>query len=270
MELLQNFALTIILSVFYFSIFWGFSTRTKKLWHADLAWATGFFVINIIILLINNNFGFRQSLILLLFFLWGLRLSIYLILKNYQKEDFRYQKLKDKWGNKTHKISFINIYLFQALLLATMLIPAIINSTNKDYSQLELLDLLGTVFWLAGYLIQSIADLQLYKFKSDPKNIGKILSKGLWKYSRHPNYLGEIIMWIGVAIIVLNVPYGYLSIISPILISFLLIKVSGTNLVEKHLKTNPTYKEYIIKTPSIFPYRYFKQIINSATEFIKN
>lgn len=250
---LATFTIATLTSILYFSIFWLVSVKFKKAWMADIAWATGFFVVYLVTYLINKSGGIIQNLILLMLLFWGFRLATYLTIRNFNKEDFRYQKLKEKWGSRWLKKSFLNIFIAQAIILVVINSSAIISTVSGQKPQIGLIDYVAALIWLVGFLTESIADLQMFKFKSNPLNHGKILNKGLWSYTRHPNYLGESLMWFAIFLIVLPFPYGIVGIISPIAITFFLLKVTGINTVESKLKDNPEYVEYIKNTPSFIP-----------------
>jgi len=122
-------------------------------------------------------------------------------------------------------------------------------------SSFVLLDLLGTIVWVVGFTFEAVADWQLYRFKSDPANDGKVLDQGLWAYSRHPNYFGESVIWWGLYLIALATPGSWWVIVSPLLITFLLLKVSGVTLLEKTIQeSKPEYREYIKSTSAFFPW----------------
>lgn len=253
MHTLATFTIATLASILYFTIFWSLSIKFKKLWMADIAWATGFFVVYLVTYLINKDTGFKQTIILLMLFFWGFRLATYLLIRNFNKEDFRYQKLKDKWGSTWPRRSYLSIFLTQALILIVVNCGSIIASVANNNIQISLIDYFAAALWLIGFLVESIGDLQMYRFKSNPNNHGKIYTKGLWHYTRHPNYLGESIMWTAICIMVLPLPYGYIALVSPVAITFFLLRITGINTVESKLKDNPEYAEYIKNTPSFLP-----------------
>lgn len=259
MQYLASFTIALLTSVVYFTVFWFLTTKFKKLWLADVAWATGFFVVYLISYLINKSGGIVQNLILLMLLFWGIRLASYLIIRNYNKEDFRYEKLKNKFGSKWLNRSYLSVFVIQAIILVVVNSAAIIATVNFKSESITTLNYIAAVLWLIGFLIESIADLQLYKFKQTTPDSEKVMKKGLWKYTRHPNYLGEIIMWSSILILIIPSRYWYIGIISPIVITFFLLKFTGINLVENRRKESLEYQEYKSITPKIFPN--FKQIL---------
>jgi steroid 5-alpha reductase family enzyme len=114
--------------------------------------------------------------------------------------------------------------------------------------------LAGIALWLFGFVFESVGDYQLKKFLSDPRNRGKIMQEGLWKYTRHPNYFGESCMWWGIFIIACGVPYGWTTFVSPLLLTYFLLYVSGIPLAEQQLKDNPEFKAYVRRTSAFFPW----------------
>jgi steroid 5-alpha reductase family enzyme len=117
------------------------------------------------------------------------------------------------------------------------------------------LDLLGFLVWLTGFTFEAVADWQLSRFKADPANRGRVMKQGLWAYSRHPNYFGESLLWWGLFLIALATPYGWWALISPVLITFLLLKVSGVTLLEKDIvERRPEYREYLETTSAFIPW----------------
>jgi steroid 5-alpha reductase family enzyme len=122
-------------------------------------------------------------------------------------------------------------------------------------ARLVMFDLLGAIVWAVGFLFEFVADWQLYRFKADPENRGRVMDKGLWAYTRHPNYFGECLVWWGIFLVTLATPGGVLAIISPIVLTFLLLKVSGVTLLERSIvDTRPEYREYMKTTSSFFPW----------------
>ncbi|GAB4219502.1 MAG: DUF1295 domain-containing protein [Candidatus Microgenomates bacterium] len=220
---------------------------------ADVAWGLGFVIIALISLILKN-FTIRQAVVFILVLIWGLRLSIYIFLRNKnKKEDFRYKNWREQWGKNWFWQTYFQIFILQGFFLFIISLPISFLGIFQDKQSLNLLDFLGIFIWLIGFLFETIADYQLSVFKSDQKNNGKIMKSGLWKYSRHPNYFGEVILWWGIFLISLNTENGFLSIFGPITISFLILKVSGIPLLEKKYQGNKEFQEYKRKTSAFFP-----------------
>jgi len=151
-------------------------------------------------------------------------------------------------------ISLFKVFWLQGLLLIIISLSAQIGISAQQPSILIITDYIGFVVWLTGFILETVADIQLYKFIHNPANAGKVMNQGLWYYSRHPNYFGESLMWWGIFIITLPVPYGLATIISPLLITYMLLKVSGVTLLESSLREKrPEYINYIKTTSAFIP-----------------
>ncbi|MFZ0283166.1 MAG: DUF1295 domain-containing protein, partial [Bacteroidales bacterium] len=187
---------------------------------------------------------------------WGLRLSLYLTWRNFGKgEDFRYREFRMKYGeNKYWWISFFQTFLLQGLLMWLISAPLLGAQYYGPEKALGLLDSIGVIFWIVGFSFEAGGDFQLSVFKSDPANKGKVLDRGFWRYTRHPNYFGDSAVWWGYGFICLGAG-SYLPVLGSVLMTLLIIKVSGVSLLEKSLREQkPLYKEYIRKTSAFIPW----------------
>lgn len=224
---------------------------------ADIAWGLGFIVASLVPFFIEI-IGFdlshnRSVLATLLVVLWGGRLAYHIFKRNKNKgEDARYVAWRNAWGNWFLIRSYLQIYILQGILLILVVSPVLFINTYKG-GALTFLDLIGFAVWIIGFYFESTGDKQLKEFIQNPLNKGKILSTGLWKYTRHPNYFGEVTQWWGLWIVALSVPYGYIGIIGPLTITFLILKVSGIPLLEKHMAENPLFDTYRKTTSVFFP-----------------
>jgi steroid 5-alpha reductase family enzyme len=196
--------------------------------------------------------GPRTAWVQVLVTLWGLRLSIYLLARNHGKEeDRRYQAIRKR---NEPGFSFKSLYLvfgFQAVLAAVISLPllAAINSGRP----LGLLDYAGVALWAVGLFFEAVGDWQLARFKADPASAGKVMDRGLWRYTRHPNYFGDFCVWWGFYLLALSAG-GWWSIVGPALMSALLMKYSGVGLLERHIgKRRPEYEAYAKRTNTFFP-----------------
>jgi steroid 5-alpha reductase family enzyme len=188
--------------------------------------------------------------------IWGLRLSAYLAWRNKGKgEDFRYREFRKKYGEDRYWwISFFQTFLLQGLLMWMISAPLLGAQYSGSDKPLGILDYLGVIFWLTGVLFEAGGDFQLLKFRSDSENKGKVLNTGLWKYTRHPNYFGDAAVWWGYGLICLSAG-SYIPVLGALLMTGLIIKVSGVALLEKTLVAQkPQYKEYIEKTSAFIPW----------------
>jgi steroid 5-alpha reductase family enzyme len=150
---------------------------------------------------------------------------------------------------------FFHVFLVQAVLLWFISLSVQLGQVSPTPPRLTALDFLGVMVWLVGFVFEAVADWQLARFKADPANRGKVMNKGLWAYSRHPNYFGETLIWWGLFLIALATPYGWWALISPVVITFLLLKVSGVTLLEKDIvERRPEYREYLETTSAFIPW----------------
>ncbi len=235
---------------------WLVSLKKNNVTHVDIMWSL-FFVLNTLYFFTAFTPSLRTTLILFLVLLWGLRLSVYLAIRNWGKpEDARYLKIRQ---NNEPNFRFKSIYIifgFQSIL--AWIVGSILFIATKNDHPLTWLDYLGILVTLFGIIYESIADYQLIQFKNDIKNRGKLLQSGLWKLSRHPNYFGEILVWWGFFITTL-VTGIHFNLIAPLLMTFLILRFSGVTLLEANLnKKFNDYDDYQKKVNTIIP-RFWKK-----------
>ncbi|MBW2451456.1 MAG: DUF1295 domain-containing protein, partial [Deltaproteobacteria bacterium] len=207
----------------------------------DIAYGLSF-VLVCLVLLFNLDGGHpRQYLAAGLVSLWGVRLAVHIYLrKQGEGEDFRYRQWREEWGETFVWRSFLQVFMLQGAVIFVVLQPVLL-VFNAPGEGLGLLDGAGLLVWLFGFTFEALGDWQLLKFKKNPKNRGKIMQTGLWRYTRHPNYFGEATLWWGLFLIALTVPWGMVAIASPLLIDFLLLKVSGIPMLEAKYENNPEF-----------------------------
>lgn len=243
--------LALILLV-YASAWFGLSLWLKRNDVADVAWGLGY-VLVVVFCLWHYPRHETALLVDMLVLAWALRLSLYIGLRNRGKtEDFRYKQWREEWGRTFYWRSWLQVYLLQAFLLLLISTPVSIAALAAPKT-LNFVSAAGTALWLLGFYWQAVADFQLAQFSKKRKHKDEVLQTGLWKYSRHPNYFGEVLMWWAIFIIVLPLPFGWLALISPVLITWLLVRVSGIPMLEARYKGNKAYQTYCAKTPALFP-----------------
>ncbi|MDP4291263.1 MAG: DUF1295 domain-containing protein [Bacteroidota bacterium] len=238
------------------TILWLISLKIKNVSIIDLFWGLGFVATSLVYYLNTDDYGIRKTVLMILVTIWGLRLTAYLAWRNYGKgEDFRYQKFRKDYGeNRYWWISFFQTFLLQGILMWLISAPLLGAQFHTRSNSLGLFDIIGIILWIIGFIFEAGGDLQLALFKADPANKGKVLDKGLWRYTRHPNYFGDATVWCGYGFICLAAG-SYLPALGSVLMIILIIKVSGVALLEKTLKTNkPEYQDYINKTSSFVPW----------------
>ena len=246
--------LLIILSLM--TLLWLISTLIKNVSIVDIFWGFGFVLTNIFYFLTTDGLETRKIILLILVSLWGLRLSVYLGWRNIGKgEDFRYQKFRKNYGEHRYWwVSFFQTFLLQGVLMWLISAPLLGAQFYQDNNGLSILDYLGILFWLIGIVFEAGGDLQLARFKSNPESKGKVLNTGFWRYTRHPNYFGDSSVWWGFGLICIA-GGSYFPILGSVLMTGLILKVSGVTLLEKSLKeTKPQYREYMEKTSSFIPW----------------
>jgi steroid 5-alpha reductase family enzyme len=222
---------------------------------ADVGYGLAFLVV-VYATVFQVGFEVWQLALLVPVTLWAVRLASRIYLKNRNKpEDFRYKAWRDAWGRTFLPRSYLQIYMLQGsivALIASPLVLALLFTTSVSFVPLVFV---GLAIWVIGFLFESIADYQLDTFIKNPENKGKIMTKGLWKYSRHPNYFGESMMWFGLLAIATGfTPYALYGLISPLLITFLLLKVSGVPMLEKRWEGRADWEEYKAKTSVLVPF----------------
>ena len=232
--------------------FWVVSLLRNDVSIVDSLWSIMFLLVALVYSATAVNTGPREILVLSLVTLWALRLSIYITWRNHgQREDYRYRKIR---ANNDPGFRFKSLYIvfgFQAMLAWVISLPLIVAIGGQ--AAIGLLDYAGIVFFVVGFIFEALGDLQLSRFRSNPENAGKVLDQGLWRYTRHPNYFGNFTMWWGFFLIALSTG-GWWTIISPLLMTFLLLKVSGVALLEKDISgRRPQYQQYIRRTNAFFP-----------------
>jgi steroid 5-alpha reductase family enzyme len=246
-------ALAVILGLMV--ILWLVSLALKNSSIVDIFWGTGFVIANwVYFALTPEGFGPRKWLIAILVTVWGLRLSLYILWRNWGKpEDFRYRKWRDEAGSSWWWRSFIRVFLLQGVLLWIISVALLAAQRGAAPATLTFFDLLGIAVWLVGFFFEAAGDLQLARFKANPANKGKVLDSGVWRYTRHPNYFGDAAQWWGFFLIAASAG-GWWAFYSPLIMTFFLLRVSGVALLEMTLETRPGYKEYIERTSAFVPW----------------
>jgi steroid 5-alpha reductase family enzyme len=222
----------------------------------DIFWGPGFVVIAVFSLLQGTEIDLPKILMNLAVTIWGLRLGLHILIRNRGKgEDFRYKAWRDTW--KFFEIrSFFQIFMLQGLFMLIIALPVyVVNSS--PVAVLSVWDLAGMSLFLAGFYFEVLGDFQLRAFRQDVSNSGKLMTRGLWSITRHPNYFGESLIWWGIAFFALDLPAGWITLISPVLLTLLLRFVSGVPMLEKKYEGRPDWEEYKKKTAAFVPFLKF-------------
>lgn len=204
----------------------------------------------------NQNIQSANVVVLTLVVVWGLRLSTHILrrIRATTTEDKRYVAMRQKWQSGNENVAiFFRIYLTQALLATIVSLPIIVvNVATATVSPLILV--IGVVVWLAGFSIEAIADRQLRRFINNPQNKGRLMTSGVWRYSRHPNYFGELTQWWAIGLSVLALPFGWIGLIGPAVISYLIIFISGIPATEKAFADRMGWADYKRRTSVLIPW----------------
>ena len=235
---------------------WIVSLVVKKVTLVDSLWGLGFVLIAWLTFSASDGHYLRKMLLVGLTTAWGVRLSLHLSWRNWgHGEDSRYADWRRQAGKRFWLFSLVHVFLPQALFLWIISLCVQFGQMSLTPSHLTFLDIVGITLWGIGFFFESIADYQLAKFKADPSNKGKVMDRGLWSYSRHPNYFGEAMIWWGLFVITLSTPNGWWTIISPAIITVVLIKMTGIALMERSIvDKRPGYRTYIRRTNAFFPW----------------
>lgn len=248
----MNHYLILALVVFSYMLFWFVvSIRIKRNDVADIAWGLGFVVVTWFSYFLSDQSP-KALLVNVMVTIWGLRLSWHIFLRNKGKsEDFRYHQWRMEWKH-FYLRSFLQVFMLQGLFLFITVLPVIYINAQSAF-RFHFLDGAGILIWLTGFYFESAGDYQLKQFKSKPENKGKIISTGLWRYTRHPNYFGEVVQWWGIFLMAVTLPGGWMTIAGPLTITHLVRYVSGVPMLERKYAGNPEFEEYKKRTSVFFP-----------------
>lgn len=240
----------------FMTVIWMVSVVKKKASIVDGFWGLGFVLVAWLTAALSSGYAGRKWLVAVLITLWGVRLAAHIFYRSWgEPEDKRYQAWRQEHGDRYWYVSFVTVFMLQGVLLWLVSLASQFAQLAATPDHLTWWDLGGGVVWAGGWLFESLGDWQLLRFKQQPANAGKIMDQGLWAYTRHPNYFGETMVWWGLFVITLGTPGGVWLIISPLLITGLLLKVSGVALLDKTmLATRPQYREYMARTSAFVPW----------------
>jgi steroid 5-alpha reductase family enzyme len=235
---------------------WLLSLRLRDASIADVCWGLGFALLAWLYCLLSPALTGRSWLVAVLVTLWGSRLSLHIFRRNrHTGEDRRYQAMRHAHRRSFWWRSLFTVFWLQGTILWFVALPVLVAVRAAQPSALTVVDAFGVLLFAIGLGFEVVGDYQLERFKAHPANRGHVLDRGLWRYTRHPNYFGDATLWWGVFVIACAAPYGWLTVMSPVLMSFLLMRVSGVTLLEDGLKASrPGYRAYIARTPALVPW----------------
>ena len=231
---------------------WALSIKLRDVSIVDSLWSIFFIVFTVLLAWRMGSDTTAAYVLIGLILLWGLRLSGYITVRNHGKgEDRRYQAIRARNQPHFEWKSFYLVFVLQAVLawiVSLSLLAALAGASPWGW-----LDTVGVCVVLLGFVFETLGDLQLARFKADAANHGRVMNTGLWRYTRHPNYFGDFCVWWGFFLIALSAG-GWWAIVSPLLMSVLLMKVSGVTLLEQDIaERRPGYRDYVERTPAFFP-----------------
>jgi len=220
----------------------------------DIGWGIGFILITSVLLLTKESADLKEIVLAAMILIWGIRLALHIFIRARGKgEDFRYAQWRKDWGKNAVLYAFIKVFLLQGMIMIFIALPIIVEfSSNND--KLNLFSFIGVLIFAFGFLFESIGDFQMYCFKRNPLNKGRIITSGLWKYTRHPNYFGEAVLWWGIGIFTVGSDSWLISFIGPLILNLLLVFVSGVPMLEKKYKGNTEWETYEKITPMFIPF----------------
>ena len=240
-----------------FTITWLLSRKLDNYSFVDITWSYSMAILAPVYALMNEVGSRRSLLVLVMAMVWSLRLGTYLlvrIMRHHPHEDVRYQVLRAKWAGKLGSRFFV-FFQAQALLIVLLSMPLLLALRNSA-PRVEMFELMGFCIWAVGIIGESISDAQMGNFKKDPSNKGKVCNVGLWRYSRHPNYFFESVIWWGFWVFAYCSPWGWVTIYAPAMILYFLLRVTGIPLTEKCAveSKGDAYREYQRTTSAFIPW----------------
>lgn len=236
------------------TMLWGLSVRLGDASIVDPFWGPGFLLVTLTYLFADGSYGARGRAVLFLVAIWATRLGWHLFVRNRKEgEDERYRQMREARGRSFWWQSLFTVFWLQAVLLWVISAPLL--GSVVSTAPLGPWDVAGALLFAVGLSFEAVGDSQLARFKEHPRNRGEVLDTGLWRYSRHPNYFGEAVLWWGFYLFAVG-GGQYWTVVGPLLITFLLLKVSGVTMLERNLKrSKPGYAAYVERTSAFVPWR---------------
>lgn len=238
--------------VLYMLVLWALSLVLRDVSIADVGWGLGFVIVAWIVVALGEGDDGRRLLLAGLVSAWGLRLGGHLAVRKLseRREDPRYARMRERYGPRFTMISLGVVFLFQGALIWIVSLP--VQGWTAQPGPLGVIGWVGVGVWAAGIFFEAVGDEQLRRFKADPAHKGQVMERGLWRYTRHPNYFGDFLVWWGIYLVALS-GGGWWTIVGPLVMSVLLISVSGKRMLETYLSNRPGYADYMVRTSGFFP-----------------
>ncbi len=249
-------ATTLVAVVILMSGLWLLSLVTHDVSIVDIFWGLGFVLVAHVARATAGTADPRAWLVAALVTIWGLRLALYLLWRNWgQGEDYRYAAMRTHFGERFRWVSLYSVFGLQGVLMWFISLPVQAAVSAGAPAALTGLDVAGLACWAVGFGFEAVGDWQLARFKADPATRGAVMDRGLWAYTRHPNYFGDALAWWGLYLIAAATPSGAWTVLSPVVMTVLLMRVSGVALLERKLKkTRPEYAAYCRRVNAFVPW----------------
>jgi steroid 5-alpha reductase family enzyme len=248
---------SVLVLVAMMTCLWLLSLARRDASIVDPFWGTGFIVVAWFTLasMPPEQDVTRPWLLAILTTIWGMRLSLYLLWRNSgHGEDRRYRTMREHHGLRFWWVSLLTVFLLQGVILWIVSLPIQVAMVTAATKPLGWLDLAGAVLWSIGLFFEAVGDFQMARFQADPQNAGRVMDRGLWRLTRHPNYFGDFCVWWGLYLMAAAGGAGW-TVFSPLLMSFLLLKVSGVTLLEQTISDRrPAYADYRNRTSAFVPW----------------
>jgi steroid 5-alpha reductase family enzyme len=234
---------------------WLLSLASDDVSIVDVAWGPGFILLAWLYAWLGSAGSLRSWIVPLLVTLWGLRLAAHIALRNRGRgEDPRYAAMRRRWGPGFRWWSLPVVFWLQALLMWVVALPLL--QVQVSWAPWSWTDAAGVGLFAVGFTFEAVGDWQLARFRKDPATAGRVMDHGLWRYTRHPNYFGDALLWWGFGVLALAVPGGGWTLVGPVLMTILILRVSGVTLLEQGLhETRPGYGDYVRRTSAFIPWR---------------
>jgi steroid 5-alpha reductase family enzyme len=234
---------------------WVLSVAVRDASIVDSVWSLGFVVVAAVALGAGPGVFQRRLLVFALVVVWGVRLSVHVTRRNWGRgEDYRYRAFRTRWGPRFWWVSLFTVFLLQGAIMFVVSLPIQTAGAGDTPASLDVLDMIGAAVWFVGFAFETVGDAQLARFKADPANRGAVMDRGLWRYTRHPNYFGDATLWWGIGLVALAVPWGWLALVGPAVMTFMLVRVSGVAMLERTIADRrPGYAEYVRRTSAFLP-----------------
>ncbi len=250
-DVLGSAATVIVLGL---TLTWLISLARRDAGIADIAWGLGFVVVAWTTWSVGDGLDDRRNLLVAMVTIWGIRLAVHLVWRSRgEPEDFRYQSMRRRAGDRFPLTSFFSIFVFQGAVLWVVSLPVQLAMTPTT-PEVGLLSIIGVVVWGIGFFFETVGDAQLARFRNDPANEGAVLDWGLWRYTRHPNYFGDCCVWWGLFLVAAETPDARWGVIGPIVMTVMLLRESGVAMLERGLhKRRDGYADYVERTSAFLP-----------------